>query len=71
MKRNLALFTVLATLVVPSAFAVEKGTLAILVNSLDNPYYSAEAKGAQSKAESMGYKRWCCRTAKTLNVRAN
>jgi len=56
MKKHLALLTVLTSLVVPPAFAVEKGTLAILVNSLDNPYYSAEAKGAEAKAESLGYK---------------
>jgi erythritol transport system substrate-binding protein len=33
----------------------EKGSIAILVNSLDNPYYSAEAKAAQQRAEELGY----------------
>jgi erythritol transport system substrate-binding protein len=33
-----------------------KGTIAILVNALDNPYYAAEAKGADTKAKALGYK---------------
>ncbi|ALM54634.1 ABC transporter substrate-binding protein [Halomonas huangheensis] len=33
-----------------------KGNIAILVNSLDNPYYSAEANSAKAQAEEMGYK---------------
>lgn len=38
-----------------NAFAVEKGTIMIMVNSLDNPYYAAEAKGADLKAKELGY----------------
>lgn len=34
----------------------DKGTIAILVNALDNPYYAAEAKGADSEAKKLGYK---------------
>ncbi|WP_199285125.1 substrate-binding domain-containing protein [Halomonas sp. A40-4] len=33
----------------------EKGNIAILVNSLDNPYYSAEATAAEARAEELGY----------------
>ena len=39
-----------------AAFAAEKGTIMILVNSLDNPYYASEAKGANVKAQALGYK---------------
>lgn len=51
MKLRLTFLTV-ATL---SAFsftaqAAEKGTIMIMVNSLDNPYYASEAKGASEKA---------------------
>lgn len=28
----------------------------IMVNSLDNPYYASEAKGASEKAKELGYK---------------
>jgi ABC-type sugar transport system substrate-binding protein len=27
----------------------------IMVNSLDNPYYASEAKGASEKAKELGY----------------
>ncbi|MDR5741304.1 MULTISPECIES: D-ribose ABC transporter substrate-binding protein [unclassified Caballeronia] len=37
------------------ANAAGKGTIAILVNALDNPYYAAEAKGAESEAKKLGY----------------
>lgn len=37
------------------ALAASKGTIAILVNALDNPYYAAEAKGADSEAKKLGY----------------
>lgn len=47
--------TLLTGFAFTSAMAAEKGTIAILVNSLDNPYYSAEAKGAEAKAKSLGY----------------
>lgn len=39
-----------------AASAAEKGTIMILVNSLDNPYYASEAKGANLKAQELGYK---------------
>lgn len=35
--------------------AGSKGTIAILVNALDNPYYAAEAKGADKEAKKLGY----------------
>ncbi|WP_084168281.1 D-ribose ABC transporter substrate-binding protein [Paraburkholderia acidipaludis] len=37
------------------ALAAGKGTIAILVNALDNPYYAAEAKGADTEAKKLGY----------------
>ncbi|MGI4860202.1 MAG: D-ribose ABC transporter substrate-binding protein [Janthinobacterium lividum] len=37
------------------ANAAGKGTIAILVNALDNPYYAAEAKGADTEAKKLGY----------------
>ncbi|WP_027213996.1 D-ribose ABC transporter substrate-binding protein [Burkholderia sp. WSM2232] len=37
------------------ALAASKGTIAILVNALDNPYYAAEAKGADTEARKLGY----------------
>ncbi|MEL4012592.1 substrate-binding domain-containing protein [Dryocola clanedunensis] len=39
-----------------AASAAEKGTIMIMVNSLDNPYYASEAKGASEKARALGYK---------------
>ncbi|XRG81767.1 D-ribose ABC transporter substrate-binding protein [Salinisphaera sp. SPP-AMP-43] len=33
----------------------QKGQIAILVNSLDNPYYAAEATAAKQEAKSLGY----------------
>lgn len=33
----------------------QKGQIAILVNSLDNPYYAAEASAAKQQAKSLGY----------------
>ena len=38
-----------------SAQAAGKGTIAIFVNALDNPYYAAEAAGAKRAAEEKGY----------------
>lgn len=57
MKLRLTLLTA-ATLTAFSftAQAVEKGTIMIMVNSLDNPYYASEAKGASEKAKELGYK---------------
>ncbi len=39
-----------------SAHAADKGTILVMVNSLDNPYYASEAKGATEKAQALGYK---------------
>ncbi|WP_414707084.1 D-ribose ABC transporter substrate-binding protein [Salinisphaera sp.] len=54
------LMMVLALVVSSTASAADnndgqKGQIAILVNSLDNPYYAAEAKAAKRKAQSLGY----------------
>lgn len=38
-----------------AATAAEKDTILIMVNSLDNPYYASEAKGASQKAQQLGY----------------
>lgn len=38
-----------------SAQAGDKGTIAIMVNALDNPYYAAEAAGADRAAKAIGY----------------
>ena len=55
MKLRLTLLTA-ATLTAFSfaAQAAEKGTIMIMVNSLDNPYYASEAKGASEKAKELG-----------------
>lgn len=55
MKKIATYLTLLASAALFPLQAAEKGTIAILVNSLDNPYYSAEAKGAETKAKSLGY----------------
>ncbi len=39
----------------PALAQPSKGTIAILVNALDNPYYAAEAKGAEIRAKELGY----------------
>lgn len=53
MKLRITLLTA-ATLTAFSfaAHAAEKGTIMIMVNSLDNPYYASEAKGASEKAQA-------------------
>lgn len=58
MKLRLTLLTA-ATLTALSfsAHAVEKGTIMIMVNSLDNPYYASEAKGAVKKPSNWDIKR--------------
>ena len=55
-NRTLLCSAVAACLLSQAAFAAEKGTIMILVNSLDNPYYASEAKGANLKAQELGYK---------------
>lgn len=50
----LILSAVLSTSFVAQA-ASDKGTIAIMVNALDNPYYAAEAAGAERQAKSLGY----------------
>ena len=64
MKLRLTLLTA-ATLTALSftAHAAEKGTIMIMVNSLDNPYYASEAKGA-SEARNWATKPQFCRTVK-------
>ncbi|HBV2058896.1 TPA: ABC transporter substrate-binding protein, partial [Klebsiella pneumoniae] len=54
MKLRITLLTA-ATLTAFSfaAHAAEKGTIMIMVNSLDNPYYASEAKGASEKAQAL------------------
>ncbi|CAG9214042.1 Ribose ABC transport system, periplasmic ribose-binding protein RbsB (TC 3.A.1.2.1) [Paraburkholderia tropica] len=47
--------TCVAALQPVNALAAGKGTIAILVNALDNPYYAAEAKGAEKEAKKLGY----------------
>jgi len=56
MIKKLALAAaVAATMFTSLAQAADKGTIAILVNSLDNPYYASEAKGAEKEAKKLGY----------------
>ena len=47
-----------------AAHAAEKGTIMIMVNSLDNPYYASEAKGASEKRKLSATKPPCCPMAK-------
>ena len=54
--RSLLCTAIAASLFSSAGFAAEKGTIMILVNSLDNPYYASEAKGANLKAQELGYK---------------
>ncbi|WP_409311047.1 D-ribose ABC transporter substrate-binding protein [Pectobacterium sp. B1J-3] len=57
MKKHLMLLAFATACTFSSAtWSAEKGTIMIMVNSLDNPYYAAEAKGANLKAQSLGYK---------------
>lgn len=65
MKLRLTLLTA-ATLTAFSfaAHSAEKGTIMIMVNSLDNPYYASEAKGASEKRKPSAIKRPCSRMAK-------
>ncbi|WP_312463621.1 substrate-binding domain-containing protein, partial [Pantoea endophytica] len=55
-KRTLLLTAIASCLISQASFAADKGTIMILVNSLDNPYYASEAKGANLKAQELGYK---------------
>ncbi len=65
MKLRITLLTA-ATLTAFSfaAHAAEKGTIMIMVNSLDNPYYASEAKGASEKRKLSATKPPCCPMAK-------
>jgi len=40
---------------IPAAQAADKGLIAIITPSHDNPFYGAEAEAAKAQAESMGY----------------
>ncbi|MZI90392.1 substrate-binding domain-containing protein [Dickeya dianthicola] len=53
--RSMLLTTAITSALSLTAHAAEKGTIMILVNSLDNPYYASEAKGADKKAQELGY----------------
>jgi len=44
-----------ATVAARPVFAQDKGTIAIITPSHDNPFFKAEADGAQAKAEALGY----------------
>ncbi|MGP9568344.1 D-ribose ABC transporter substrate-binding protein [Halomonas sp. AOP5-B2-8] len=54
---SVSLTASIVTMGVSSALAQEgnQGDIAILVNSLDNPYYAAEANAAKQQAEELGY----------------
>ncbi|MEI7375975.1 D-ribose ABC transporter substrate-binding protein [Dickeya chrysanthemi] len=54
--RSMLLTAAITSALSLTAHAAEKGTIMILVNSLDNPYYASEAKGADKKAQELGYK---------------
>ncbi len=70
MKLRITLLTA-ATLTAFSfaAHAAEKGTIMIMVNSLDNPYYASEAKGASEKRKLSATKPPCCPMAKMSKSR--
>ncbi|QWT39229.1 D-ribose ABC transporter substrate-binding protein [Dickeya dadantii] len=53
--RSMLLTAAITSALSLTAHAAEKGTIMILVNSLDNPYYASEAKGADKKAQELGY----------------
>ncbi|WP_313688490.1 D-ribose ABC transporter substrate-binding protein [Pantoea sp.] len=57
MNANLVKVTLLASLLTLSAAsqAADKGLLAIITPSHDNPFFKAEADGAQEKAKALGY----------------
>ncbi|MFH8134269.1 D-ribose ABC transporter substrate-binding protein [Pantoea osteomyelitidis] len=57
MKPYLVKITLLASLLAlsGSALAAEKGLLAIITPSHDNPFFKAEADGALEKAKALGY----------------
>jgi erythritol transport system substrate-binding protein len=40
------------------AFAQSKGTIAVIVPGHDNPFFKAEADGAEAKAKELGYDVW-------------
>lgn len=54
-KMLLAVFAIVMLAATPAFAEPSKGTIAILVNALDNPYYAAEAKGAEIRAKELGY----------------
>ncbi len=60
MKTNRRLFVLGMTLAaaipsIPSAIAADKGLIAILTPSHDNPFFKAEAVGAEGRAKALGY----------------
>lgn len=57
MKRRafIALAGVIATVLPMQAIAQDKGTIAIVTPSHDNPFFKAEADGAAARAQELGY----------------
>ncbi len=57
MKKFLASAIGVAAVLGAMSFSAQasNGTIAILVNALDNPYYAAEAAGAERRAKELGY----------------
>ena len=67
--KNSHFTTLLTGFAFTSAMAAEKGTIAILVNSVDNPLLLRGSQGPKPKPSLSAIRRWCCRTAKTLSAR--
>ncbi|MBX2886342.1 MAG: D-ribose ABC transporter substrate-binding protein [Granulosicoccus sp.] len=56
-RRNLIISIISAAVVVqlPAALAQSQGTIAIITPSHDNPFFKAEAVGAEARAKELGY----------------
>lgn len=55
---TLVLTVALIISVIPAVFAQSKGTIAIIMPPHDNPFFKAEADGAEAKAKELGYDVW-------------
>ena len=55
LNRRTFLGTAAAAVAARPVFAQDKGTIAIITPSHDNPFFKAEADGAKAKAEELGY----------------
>ena len=42
-----------------SANAMAKDTIALVVSTLNNPFFVSLKDGAQKEADKLGYNRWC------------